>query len=72
MKVLVIHGPNLNLLGKREPGIYGNLTLEDINEKIEEKAGPEESAAQPEEPAAQPEEEEKEEKEVIRGVFIPK
>ncbi|MDD4599769.1 3-dehydroquinate dehydratase [bioreactor metagenome] len=32
--VLVIHGPNLNLLGQREPGIYGTLTLNDINNKI--------------------------------------
>ena len=34
MKVLVIHGPNLNLLGTRETGIYGSKTLEDINRDI--------------------------------------
>lgn len=31
MKLLIINGPNLNLTGMREPGIYGNETLEDIN-----------------------------------------
>ncbi|WP_320046970.1 type II 3-dehydroquinate dehydratase [uncultured Ilyobacter sp.] len=38
LKILVIHGVNLNFLGTREPKIYGSLTLEDINKKIEERA----------------------------------
>ncbi|MDP3142535.1 MAG: type II 3-dehydroquinate dehydratase [Candidatus Omnitrophota bacterium] len=33
-KILVIHGPNLNLLGKREPAVYGRTTLEQINQKL--------------------------------------
>ncbi len=35
-KVLVIHGPNLNLLGVREPEVYGRTTLEDINRNLTE------------------------------------
>lgn len=34
MKVLVIHGPNLNLLGSRELAVYGSATLEEVNEDI--------------------------------------
>src|SRR5581483_2416904 len=37
-KVLVIHGPNLNLLGEREPNIYGSVTLEEINQELNQAA----------------------------------
>ncbi len=38
MKILVVHGPNLNLLGQREADIYGETTLEEINQRLNEKA----------------------------------
>jgi 3-dehydroquinate dehydratase-2 len=39
LKILLIHGPNLNLLGKREPEHYGTMTFESINEKMTRIAG---------------------------------
>jgi 3-dehydroquinate dehydratase-2 len=38
VKILVLHGPNLNLLGKREPGLYGTGSLEEINASLQELA----------------------------------
>ncbi|UCC53160.1 MAG: 3-dehydroquinate dehydratase, partial [Anaerolineaceae bacterium] len=37
-KILIIHGPNLNMLGKREPGVYGHLSLQEINERLRDHA----------------------------------
>jgi len=34
-KILVIHGPNLNLLGEREPDVYGKFTLDTINQELQ-------------------------------------
>lgn len=39
MKILVLHGPNLNLLGEREPEVYGRTTLAEIDAKLRELAG---------------------------------
>lgn len=38
-EILVVNGPNLNLLGKREPDIYGKTSLEELNTKLKEIAG---------------------------------
>ncbi len=40
MKIIVINGPNLNMLGVREPEIYGKMTLEEMNEIIQKEAEP--------------------------------
>jgi 3-dehydroquinate dehydratase-2 len=37
MKILVVNGPNLNLLGKREPAVYGTLTLADIENRLKKR-----------------------------------
>jgi 3-dehydroquinate dehydratase-2 len=38
MRVLVLHGPNLNLLGERDPEVYGQQTLDQLNETIQREA----------------------------------
>jgi 3-dehydroquinate dehydratase-2 len=38
MKVLVLHGPNLNMLGTRELSVYGTMTLEELNDVIQKEA----------------------------------
>lgn len=39
LRVLVVHGPNLNLLGQREPDIYGSFSLKEINDQLQRLAG---------------------------------
>jgi 3-dehydroquinate dehydratase-2 len=38
MQLLALHGPNLNLLGTREPGVYGSQTLDEVNAELESRA----------------------------------
>lgn len=38
-KILVLNGPNINFLGRRNPAIYGTLTLEQVNQELAQKAG---------------------------------
>lgn len=38
-KILILHGPNLNLLGEREPHIYGEMTLRQVNQRLRAESG---------------------------------
>lgn len=38
MRIVVLNGPNLNLLGLREPGVYGSLTLAEVDDRLRQKA----------------------------------
>lgn len=38
LRILVLHGPNMNLLGRREPALYGNMTLNDVNDRLQKLA----------------------------------
>ena len=44
-KILVIHGPNLNLLGEREPGVYGSAGIDVLNSNIIDRANEQQRAA---------------------------
>lgn len=39
LHILILHGPNLNLMGRREPSVYGIMSLEQVNEKLSDLAG---------------------------------
>lgn len=38
MKIAIINGPNINMLGRREPGLYGNFTLDDLEQQLRQQA----------------------------------
>lgn len=40
MRVLIVHGPNLNLLGHREPAVYGDVTLDELDQMLRAEAAP--------------------------------